>query len=146
MAELRDAQGQVVGSATFTETAGVVQVTAQVRNLPPGVHGIHLHAAGRCDPPDFMSAGDHFNPTNRQHGLRNPQGPHAGDLPNLTVEANGAGTFQAGNVPATLAPGAKSILDADGSALVIHADPDDEATDPTGNSGGRIACGVVARS
>jgi len=146
LADLRDASGQIVGAATFTATAGGVQVTAQVRNLPPGVHGIHFHAVGRCDPPDFVSAGDHLNPTNRQHGLRNPQGPHAGDLPNLTVEANGTGSFQATNAAVTLEPGAASLFDADGTALVIHDDPDDEATDPTGNSGGRIACGVVARS
>ena len=93
-----------------------------------------------------MSAGGHFNPTNRQHGLRNPQGPHAGDLPNLTVDANGAGTFQATNALVTLGAGTSSLFDADGSALVIHADPDDEMTDPTGNSGGRIACGVITRS
>ncbi|MDP8922298.1 MAG: superoxide dismutase family protein, partial [Chloroflexota bacterium] len=142
-AELRDASGQVIGSATFTESAGGVQVSAQVRNLPPGVHGIHVHAVGRCDPPDFMSAGGHFNPTNQQHGLRNPQGPHAGDLPNLTVEANGTATYQASNTLLTLRSGASSPFDADGSALVIHADPDDEMTDPTGNSGGRIACGVI---
>jgi Cu-Zn family superoxide dismutase len=110
------------------------------------VHGIHFHAVGRCDPPDFMSAGDHFNPTNRQHGQRNPQGPHAGDLPNLTVEANGTATYQATNALVTLGPGANSLLDADGSALVIHADPDDDVTDPAGNSGGRIACAVIARS
>ena len=146
LADLRDQSGQIVGVATFTETAGGVQVTAQVRDLPPGVHGLHLHAVGRCDLPDFMSAGGHFNPTSRQHGVRNPQGPHAGDLPNLTVEANGTGSFQATNASVTLEPGAESLFDADGTALVIHDDPDDEATDPTGNSGGRIACGVVARS
>ena len=146
LADLRDASGQLVGVAVFSQTAGGVQVTVQVRDLPPGVHGIHLHAVGRCDPPDFMSAGGHFNPTNRQHGLRNPQGPHAGDLTNLTVEANGTGSLQETNASVTLAPGAASLVDGDGTALVIHDAPDDEATDPTGNSGGRIACGVVARS
>ena len=142
-AELRDPNGQVVGSATFAQEAGGVRVSAQVRNLPPGPHGIHVHAVGRCDPPDFMSAGGHFNPTARQHGLRNPQGPHAGDLPNLTIAANGTGAFQAVNALITLAPGTNSLFDADGSALVIHADPDDEVTDPTGNSGGRIACALI---
>ncbi len=145
-AELRDPNGQVVGSATFAQEAGGVRVSAQVRNLPPGQHGIHVHVVGRCDPPDFMSAGGHFNPMNRQHGLRNPQGPHAGDLPNVTVDANGTATYQATNALVTLGPGGNSLLDADGSALVIHADPDDEASDPTGNSGGRIACGVITRS
>src|SRR5215213_6387654 len=102
LADLRDEGGQIVGVAAFTEAAAGVQVTVQVRGLPPGVHGIHLHAIGRCDPPDFMSAGGHFNPTHRQHGLRNPQGPRAGDLTNLTVEANGMGSLQATNTLVTL--------------------------------------------
>ena len=144
-AELRDPSGNVVGSATMSESGGGVQINVQVRSLPPGQHGIHVHAVGQCDPPDFMSAGGHFNPTSRQHGLRNPQGPHAGDLPNLTIAANGSGSLQAIGAQLSLGAGANSLFDSDGSALVIHADVDDEVTDPTGNSGGRIACGVVAR-
>ena len=144
-AELRDSSGNVVGSATFVDSGGGVQVSVQARNLPPGQHGIHVHAVGRCDPPDFMTAGAHANPTNRQHGLRNPQGPHGGDLPNLTIAQNGSGSLQATNNLLTVGAGPNSLFDDDGSALVIHAMADDDVTDPTGNSGGRIACGVVAR-
>ena len=145
-AELRDPQGQVVGSATMTQESGGVRVNAQVRNLPPGPHGIHIHAVGRCDPPDFMTAAGHLNPENRQHGLRNPQGPHAGDLPNIEIAADGTAQYNALASMVTLGAGANSLFDADGSALVIHANPDDDVTDPTGNSGGRIACGVIART
>ena len=144
-AVVRNAAGAVLGTARFVQDAtGVVHVNLHVKGLTPGLHGIHVHAVGACTP-DFLAAGGHHNPTGNQHGLENPNGPHAGDLPNLTVEANGTATYQATNALVTLGPGANSLLDADGSALVIHADPDDEATDPTGNSGGRIACGVVAR-
>ncbi len=122
-----------------------MRVVAQVRNLPPGTHGIHVHEAGRCDPPDFMSAGGHFNPTSRQHGLRNPNGPHAGDLPNLEVGADGTGRLDALARDLSLSSGTGNLLDTDGSALVVHAAADDEMTDPTGNSGGRIACGVIRR-
>ncbi len=143
-----DGTGKQVGTAELTQEAGQVRVIVRFDNadvVKAGNHGFHFHAVGRCDGPDFMSAGGHFNPTSKQHGLKNPAGPHAGDLPNLTVEANGTAAYQATNALVTLGPGANALLDADGSALVIHADPDDEATDPTGNSGGRIACGVVAR-
>jgi Cu-Zn family superoxide dismutase len=147
VAELRDANNQVVGTATFSEQpAGGVQVRADVRNLPPGNHGIHIHEVGRCDPPDFMSAGAHFNPTTKQHGLQNPQGHHAGDLPNLTVGADGTARFDQIDRDVTLGSGTTSLFDADGSSLVIHANPDDEMTDPSGNSGGRIACGIIRRS
>ena len=145
-AELRDPNGQVVGSATFAEEGGGVRISVQARNLPPGPHGIHVHAVGRCDPPDFMSAGGHFNPTNRQHGLRNPAGPHAGDLPNMEIGANGTGQFNAVNNLLTLGSGPNSLFDADGSSIVIHAMPDDDVTDPAGNSGARIACGLIART
>lgn len=113
------------------------------RGLPTGNHGIHIHAVGRCDPPDFMSAGAHFNPTNRQHGLQNPNSPHASDLPNLQVGADGTGRLDALDRDVTLASGANSLFDADGSALVIHAGEDDNMTDPAGNSGGRIARGII---
>ena len=145
-ADVRDANGRSVGTATFTQVSGGVRVSGTFRGLPPGEHGFHVHAVGRCDPPDFMSAGGHFNPTNRQHGLRNPAGPHVGDLGNLTVGADGTGTIDATTRGGTLAAGSESFFDADGSSLVIHENPDDDVTDPTGNSGGRIACGVLVAS
>ena len=144
-ATLQDAQGKGVGTATLKPAKGGVQIAVSVAGLPPGKHGFHLHAAGKCDPPDFKSAGPHFNPAGKQHGHKNPQGAHAGDLPNLTVGKNGKGkaTFTAKGT--TLGEGAGSLLGPDGTALVIHADPDDEKTDPAGNAGARIACGVVEK-
>ena len=142
-AALVDANGQAVGSATFAEQAGGVRIAVQARGLQPGEHGIHLHAVGRCEGPAFASAGGHFNPAGRQHGLHNPQGHHAGDLPALTAMPDGSASFSAISADVTLAPGPASLLDADGAALVIHADPDDQVTDPAGNAGARIACGTI---
>lgn len=145
-AELKNAQGQVVGDATFTQQPAGVQVRVAVRNLDPGAHGIHIHAVGKCDAPDFASAGGHFNPANKKHGHDSPEGPHAGDLgnpPNLTVGADRAGSLTVTTNQVTLSAGATSLMDADGSALVIHAGPDDNKTDPAGNSGARIVCGVI---
>jgi len=145
-AELRNPQGQPVGTATLTEVAGGVRIVVEARGLPPGEKGVHIHAVGKCDPPDFMSAGAHFNPDGKKHGLQNPEGPHAGDLPNITITAAGTGRLETTNNRITLGPGPTSLFDADGSALVIHAAPDDMKTDPTGNSGARIACGVIVRA
>ena len=141
-AEVKDASGKVLGAAIFTQVADGVQVSARFQGLPPGPHGIHVHAAGQCEPP-FASAGGHFNPTGHKHGLRNPEGAHAGDLPNLMVAADGTGSISALARGATLSAGPASLFDADGSALVIHANADDDVTDPAGNSGDRIACGVI---
>ncbi len=147
MAELKNATGQVVGNATFTQQSSGVRVTVQVKGLPPGMHGIHIHAAAKCDPPDFTSAGSHFNPFARKHGLQSPNGPHAGDMPNLVVGQDGSGSFDNTNTLLTLAAGAtNSLFKPNGTALVIHANPDDEVTDPTGNSGARIACGLIVAS
>ena len=143
--DLRDANGQAVGTATFTEVNGGVRIVLDARGLPPGVKGVHLHEVGQCDPPGFTSAGGHFNPTRRQHGLMNPQGPHAGDLPNITITPDGTGRLETMNERITLGAEPNSILDANGSALVVHAAPDDFMTDPTGNSGPRIACGVIVK-
>ncbi len=144
-AALKNAEGKEVGTATFTPAKDGVKVQVQVANLSPGKHGIHVHAVAKCEPPDFKSAGGHFNPTGKKHGLHSPEGAHAGDMPNLTVGKDGKAkaTFTAKG--ATLGEGEGSLFGPDGTALVIHADPDDEKTDPAGNSGARIACGVIEK-
>ena len=129
--------GAATGAVQVEPRATGSYLRIAVQGLPPGEHGLHLHAAGRCEGPAFQSAGAHWNPAGRQHGHLNPQGAHAGDLPNLTVSANGRGALN------FLVPGA-GLADADGTALVIHAKPDDYRTDPSGNSGDRIACAVIA--
>ncbi len=139
-AMLRTATGTDAGRATVSEVAGGLRVTLDVRNMPAGTHGAHIHTIGRCDAPDFASAGGHWNPTGAKHGSMNPQGPHEGDLPNLIVGNDGRGTLGLTVPGATMA----GLLDADGAAIVVHAGPDDLMTDPSGNSGGRIACGVFA--
>ncbi|HSB72778.1 MAG TPA: superoxide dismutase family protein [Candidatus Methylomirabilis sp.] len=144
-AELKDAGGKAVGRVRLWESADGVRILARVRELPPGQHGIHLHAIGKCDPPDFSTAGGHFNPAGRQHGLKNPGGPHAGDLPNLDIAADGRGGLDHVTRLVTLAPGPTSLFGPQGTAVVIHANPDDAVTDPSGSSGGRIACGVLNR-
>lgn len=142
-ATLVDTAGNVVGSARFTEdAAGILHVNVKVKGLTPGLHGIHLHAVGACAP-SFAAAGGHHNPLGTQHGLDNPAGAHAGDLPNLVVNGAGVGHLDATSDRARLSAGPTSLFDADGSAIVIHANEDDQATDPTGNSGGRVACGVI---
>ena len=136
--------GDTVGWAALTEdAAGRLHLNVHVEGLTPGRHGIHLHAIGSCVGPTFASAGGHVNPLGAEHGLNNPDGAHAGDLPNLIVNLAGRGPLDAISARATLAGGPLSLLDADGSALVIHANEDDQVTDPTGNSGARIACGVL---
>lgn len=139
-APLRTAAGADVGTVTATEMAGGIQIRIDARAMPAGVHGAHVHTTGRCDAPDFTTAGGHWNPTAKQHGTSNPAGPHAGDAPNLTIGADGTGSVTI-MLPAGTMDG---LLDADGAAFVIHAQADDYKTDPSGNSGGRIACGVFA--
>lgn len=139
-ASLRTAPGTDVGRVTATEVAGGLRFAIDGNSMPPGTHGAHVHLAGRCDAPGFESAGAHWNPSGRQHGTQNPAGPHEGDLPNLIVGTDGRGTL------AVTVPGATmtGLLDADGSAFIVHANADDLRTDPSGNSGGRIACGVFS--
>lgn len=142
---LRNARGQVVGNAAAVRDNGVVKVSMTVRGFAPGTYGVHLHQTGRCDAPEFTSAGSHWNPAGRQHGRLNPQGPHLGDLPNLAVRPNGTGRIEFDvPVPAGTAPGTNPLLDGDGTSIVVHAAADDERTDPSGNSGARIACGALA--
>lgn len=144
-ANLVDSTGARAGVATFSDSAGTVQMAVSVTGLTPGRHGIHIHETGTCTPPDFKSAGGHFNPEAKEHGLENPQGPHAGDLPNLLVEEDGSADTTL-TVPAgRLAEGPTSMLGTQQRALVIHADPDDQTTDPSGNSGARVVCGVIER-
>jgi Cu-Zn family superoxide dismutase len=140
---LMNANGQAIGRATFVEVGKDVRVTVDASGLRPGLHGMHIHAVGSCVPVDFASAGSHFNPANHKHGLQTSEGPHAGDFPNLVARADGTAHFSMTVGRFTLSPGATSLFDADRSAIVIHADMDDGITDPTGNSGARVACGVV---
>ena len=145
-ADLKDANGETVGTVRLAEVGGGVRVIAETRGMTPGEHGFHIHETGACEPPDFKSAGSHFNPGERQHGLLNPEGPHAGDLSNLAVDAEGRGRLSEITDRVTLSPGPTSLLDADGSAIVVHAGRDDQQSQPSGESGDPIACGVVERS
>jgi Cu-Zn family superoxide dismutase len=122
-----------------------VRIDLDVAQLPPGTHGVHVHTVGKCEGPDFKSAGGHFNPTGKKHGKDNPDGPHAGDLLNFEVGADGRATTSVTDANVTLGPGANSLFQPGGTAVVIHQGPDDYKTDPAGNSGARIACGVVQR-
>ena len=143
-ASLVDAAGAAVGSVDFTEDAtGRVHLTVHVAGLTSGLHGIHIHAVGACAGPAFTSAGSHYNPAARRHGLANPDGPHNGDLPNLVVNEAGVGHLSAKTERVTLTAGPATVFDVDGSAVVIHASEDDQVTDPTGNSGARVACGLI---
>lgn len=139
-----DASGNRVGVAMLTQDGtGTVHVRMHVAGLTPGVHGVHFHAVGSCVAPAFASAGGHFNPESKHHGLDNPAGPHAGDLPNMTVDAAGNADYDATTSRVSLTPGVNSLFDTDGSALVIHAAPDDNMSDPAGNAGARISCGTI---
>jgi Cu-Zn family superoxide dismutase len=140
-----DASGSAIGWLRLAEDAhGVVHVNVQVQGLSTGLHGIHIHAVASCLAPTFASAGGHYNPLSHQHGLENPNGPHAGDLPNLIVDEDGHGRLQARTDRVTLTAGRATLFDGDGSAFIIHANRDDQVTDAgNGGSGARIACAVI---
>lgn len=138
--------GQIVGNAVLTQEAEGTRIALTVTGIAIGTHAVHLHTSGRCDTPAFTSAGGHFNPAMKQHGNLNPMGDHAGDLPNLVVGDDHRGTLDFVRPGLRIVDGATPLLDADGAALMVHAGPDDFASDPAGNAGGRIACGVVART
>jgi superoxide dismutase, Cu-Zn family len=142
-ADIKNAEGKSVGTASLRETKDGVLMTVNVKRLPEGLHAVHIHSVGKCEGPAFTSAGPHFNPMNKKHGLKNPAGPHAGDLPDIYVEKKGAGRYEVLLDSITLGSGEASIFDADGSAIIIHISADDNITDPTGNSGDHIACGVI---
>ncbi len=142
-ADLRDRAGRNVARASATQLGDSIRLQVQALALPSGSYGAHIHAAGRCDAPDFASAGPHWNPTGQQHGKNNPQGMHKGDLPNLVVGADGRRSLEVTVPAASISDGSAPLLDADGAAIVIHERLDDYRTDPSGNSGARIACGVL---
>lgn len=141
-ADIKNPAGETIGTAIAEEVDGSIRVMVEAGKLPPGPHGTHIHAVGKCEGPSFASAGPHWNPTTHQHGKENPAGPHAGDMPNLEIGESGGESGRDRTI-FTLPGGTyQQLLDQDGAAIVIHADPDDYKTDPSGNSGGRIACGV----
>lgn len=144
-ADIKNAEGKSVGTAFLRETKDGVLMTVNVDGLPEGLHAVHVHSVGKCEGPAFTSAGPHFNPMNKQHGLKNPAGPHAGDLPDMYVEKNGAGRYEVLVDSIRLGSGERSVFDTDGSSIIVHVTADDNITDPTGNSGDRIACGMIVR-
>lgn len=144
-ADIINGQGEKIGTATFTEGGDGVKIAISVSKLSPGQHGLHIHAVGKCEGPDFKSAGGHLNPEGKKHGLQSPEGPHAGDLPNLTVGPDGNAKTEVTTKRVTLGEGKNSLFQPDGTALVIHVAPDDEKSDPIGNAGPRAACGVIKK-
>lgn len=145
-AQLKDSKGNPAGQALFSEDENGVKMQVEASGLSAGLHGMHIHAVGKCEAPDFKTAGPHFNPEGKKHGVKNPEGHHHGDLPNLTADDQGNAKAEITLENLTLKEGVEnSLFHEGGTSVVIHASADDEMTDPAGNSGGRIICGVVEK-
>ncbi|MGV1014157.1 MAG: superoxide dismutase family protein [Methyloceanibacter sp.] len=143
-AVLKDAEGNAVGQVTLTDIPTGVLLSLDLTGLAAGTHALHIHAVGKCEPPKFDSAGPHFNPENKEHGLKNPKGPHAGDMPNIHIPEGGKLKIEVLNQMVTLS-GKNALLDADGAAIVIHEGADDYASDPAGHAGNRLACAAITK-
>jgi superoxide dismutase, Cu-Zn family len=144
-AVLIDPDGKQIGNVAISEVAQGLRIFAQAENLPPGVHGFHIHETGQCEEPDFESAGGHYNPTGKQHGWDNAEGHHAGDFANVHVHEDGRLAVEFFTTALTLGEGETTLFDDDGSAVVVHESADDYQTDPAGDAGDRIACGIISR-
>ncbi len=143
--EIKDMQGKAVGTAILSPQGTGVSLKLRLHDLPPGQHAIHFHQNPKCDAPDFKSAGPHFNPDSKKHGLENPEGHHAGDMQNFVIDVKGKANVTLEDTDVTLTDGPHSLFSNGGTAIVIHAKADDMKTDPSGNSGDRIACGVITK-